>query len=185
MATVKEQAAGVSGYFNLQEFVAFNPMIDDEQRDYLFALSNAAKQKYFQTGEAERSELLYSAFESDNEDTFSQDVHDYYFSRVASCWPNFSRNLTLFSIEKLAQHNALTFAPFITTPFLGVVGENAPTRGLTEQFIEQKGHSVSELKEIKGGCHLQSYDRDEHVNEAISAITDFFEKQLVKWKGYV
>jgi fermentation-respiration switch protein FrsA (DUF1100 family) len=171
--------ASVSGYFNLQGFVAFNPMVSDEQRDYMFKLSNEARQKYYETGEAERSEMLYAPFASDNEDQFSKDVHDYYFARVGSCWPNFSRNLTLFSIEQLAQHNALSYAPYITTPYLGIVGENAPTRPLTELFIEQKSHGHSEFKEIKGACHIQSYDRKEYVDEAITAINEFYKTHLV------
>jgi len=170
--------ATVSGYFNLQEFVAFNPMVSDEQREYMFKLSNDARQKYYETGEEQRSEMLYAPFANEGEDQFSKDVHDYYFTRVGSCWPNFSRNLTLFSIEELAQHNAIDFAKHITTPYLGIAGENAPTRYLTEQFIEQKAQGHTEFKEIKGACHIQSYDRDEYVDEAVAAIDDFYQQQL-------
>jgi fermentation-respiration switch protein FrsA (DUF1100 family) len=170
--------ASVSGYFNLQEFVAFNPMVSDEQRDYMFKLSNDARQKYDETGEADRSDMLYAPFAGEGEDQFSKDVHDYYFSRVASCWPNFSRELTLFSIEQLAQHNALNYAQHITTPYLGIVGENAPTRYLTEQFVEQKDQGIRQFKEIKGACHIQSYDLDEYVDEAIASIDNFYKQQL-------
>lgn len=170
--------ATVSGYFNLQEFVAFNPMLNDEQREDMFKLSNDARLKYYETGKAQRSENLYAPFATEGEDQFSKDVHDYYFSRVGRCWPNFSRELTLFSIEGLAQHNAIDFAKYITTPYLGIVGENAPTRYLTEQFIEQKGQGDTKFKEIKGACHIQSYDRDEYVDEAVTAIDDFYQQQL-------
>jgi len=170
--------ATVSAYFNLQEFVAFNPMLSDEQREHMFKLSNDARQKYYETGEEQRSEMLYAPFATEGEDQFSKDVHDYYFTRVGSCWPNFSRELTLFSIEELAQHNAIDFAKHITTPYLGIAGENAPTRYLTEQFIEQKAQGDTKFKEIKDACHIQSYDRDEYVDEAVAAIDDFYQQQL-------
>jgi fermentation-respiration switch protein FrsA (DUF1100 family) len=170
--------ATVSGYFNLQSFVAFNPMVGDEQRNYMFKLSNDARQKYFETGDADRSDMLYAAFTGEETDQFSKDVYDYYFTRVGSCWPNFSRNITLFSIEQLAHHNALNYAQFITTPYLGIAGENAPTRPLTELFIENKTQGVAEFKEIKGACHIQSYDIEEYVDEAISAMDAFYQTHL-------
>lgn len=170
--------ASVSGYFNLQEFVAFNPMVAEETRDYLFRLSNNARQKYFETGVADRSDVLYASFDGTSEDPFMKDVYDYYFTRVDNCWPNFSRELTLFSIEQLAKSNALDYAKHITTPFLGIVGENAPTRSQTEKFLEAKSQGVSEFREIEGACHIQSYDVDMFVDQAVTRISIFFNSQL-------
>jgi len=170
--------ATVSGYFNLHEFVALNPMVTDEARQTMFQLSNNARQKYYETGEAERSDLLYAAFDGTSEDQFMKDVYDYFINRVEISWPNFSRDLTLFSVEELAKSNVINIAPFITTPFLGVVGENAPTRYQTEQFIAAKTQGVRQLKEIKGACHIQAYDLDEYVDQAVTSIADFFQEQL-------
>ena len=170
--------ATVSGYFNLHEFVAFNPMVTDQARETMFQLSNDARQKYFETGEAVRSDLLYAAFDGTSEDQFMKDVYDYFFTRVDSCWPKFSRELTLFSVEELAKSNVLNLAPFITTPYLGVVGEKAPTRYQTEQFIAAKTQGISQLKEIKGACHIQAYDLGEYVDEAAQNITEFFNQNM-------
>jgi uncharacterized protein len=170
--------ATVSAYFNLHEFVAFNPLVTDEARETMFQLSNNARQRYFETGEAERGDLLYAAFDGTSDDQLMQDVYDYFFTRVDRCWPNFSRELTLFSVEELAKSNVLNLAPFITTPFLGVVGENAPTRYQTEQFIAAKTQGFAQLKEIEGACHVQSYDLEEYVDEASCSIVAFFNDQL-------
>ena len=107
-------------------------------------------------------------------------VYDYFFAWVDSCWPNFSRDLTLFSVKELAKSNVLNLTPFITTPFLGVVGENAPTRNQTEQFIASKTQGISQLKQIDGACHIQTYDLDEYANEAVAGIADFFNNQLTR-----
>ncbi|RTR32141.1 alpha/beta hydrolase [Shewanella atlantica] len=170
--------ATVSGYFNLQEFVTFNPMVTEETRAYLFKLSNDARQKYFETGVSDRSDVLYAPFDGTAEVQFMKDVYDYYFTRVESCWPNFSRELTLFSIEQLAKSNALDYAKYITTPYLGIVGENAPTRTQTEQFLEVKSQGVAEFKELKGACHIQAYDLDKYVDQAVGSIAEFFNNQL-------
>lgn len=170
--------ATVSGYFNLHEFVAFNPMVTDEARETMFLLSNDARQKYFETGEAVRSDLLFAAFDGTSEDQFMKDVYDYFFTRVESCWPNYSRELTLFSVEELAKSNVLNLAPYITTPYLGVVGEKAPTRYQTEQFIAAKTQGISQLKEIKGACHIQAYDLDEYVDQATQHIAVFFDQNM-------
>ncbi|MBJ7537462.1 alpha/beta hydrolase [Marinomonas transparens] len=170
--------ASVSGYFNLHDVIAFNPLVSDEIREAMFEQSNNARQKYFETGEAIRSDLLYSAFDGKSEEQFMKDVYDYFFTRVESCWPNFSRDLTLFSVEELAKSNVLNFAPFITTPYLGVVGENAPTRYQTEQFIEAKSQGMSQIKVINGACHIQAYDLDNYVDQAVDSINDFLNEQL-------
>ena len=170
--------ASVSGYFNLHEFVAFNPMVTDEARETMFQLSNDARQKYFETGEALRSDFLFAAFDGTSEDPFMKDVYDYFFTRVDSCWPNYSRELTIFSVEELAKSNVLNLAPFITTPFLGVVGEKAPTRYQTEQFIAAKTQGINQLKVIEGACHIQAYDLDVYVDEAVQAIAEFFNQNV-------
>mgnify|MGYP000694324945 CR=1 FL=1 len=170
--------ASVSGYFNLHEFVAFNPMVTDEARETMFQLSNDARQKYFETGEALRSDFLFAAFDGTSEDPFMKDVYDYFFTRVDSCWPNYSRELTIFSVEELAKSNVLNLAPFITTPYLGVVGEKAPTRYQTGQFIAAKAQGINQLKVIEGACHIQAYDLDVYVDEAVQAIAEFFNQSV-------
>jgi fermentation-respiration switch protein FrsA (DUF1100 family) len=170
--------ATVSAYFNLHEFVAFNPLVSEEARETMFELSNVARQKYFETGVLDRSSFLYNAFDGKSDLPFMNDVYDYFFTRVDRCWPNFSRELTLFSVEELAKSNVLNLAPFITTPYLGVVGEVAPTRYQTEQFIEAKKQGVAELKVVEGACHIQSYDLDEYTDQAAASIAEFFTDQL-------
>jgi len=167
--------ASVSGYFNLHEFIAFNQLVTDEAREHMFEFSNQARQTYFETGKDVRSDFLFAAFDGKSEDPFMKDVYDYFFD---TCWPNYSRELTVFSVEELAKSNVLNLAPYISTPFIGIVGEKAPTRYQTEQFITKKIQGVSQLKEIKGACHVQSYDIDEYVNEATQSIAEFFTQNM-------
>jgi hypothetical protein len=85
----------------------------------MLKVSNDARQKYFETGVADRAETIWPDFTGEEEDIDSKEIYDYYYARVGKCWPNFSRNLTVFSYEQLLKSNALDYAKFISTPYLG------------------------------------------------------------------
>ena len=79
--------------------------------------------------------------------------------------------------------DAATFAPYIYTPYMGIVGSKAmdPASGplatgpLTKTFFELASEP-KELVEIDGASHVDLYDKDEHVSRAVDAMHGFFEK---------
>jgi len=171
--------ATVAGYFNIQEYVAYNPMISDEQRENLFMISNQARQKYYSTGVAERNDMMLSESIGDNPDPFSQDIYNYYFTKVETHWPNYSNQLTVFSFEQLARFNALKYAELITTPYLGIVGSKAVSVPQTLQFVESKP-GENTVKYIEGARHIQSYDNAAYVTEAVDHLEEFYNDILSK-----
>jgi fermentation-respiration switch protein FrsA (DUF1100 family) len=170
--------ATVSAYFNLHSFFVDNPMMSEDQKAQMLKASNDARQKYFETGVADRTEAIWPEFTGEEDDIDSQEIYDYYYARVGECWPNFSRNLTVFSYEQLLRSNALDYAKFISTPYLGVVGSEAISRPLTEMFVEAKVHGENGIHVMEGSTHMQAYDNPKYVDEATSVVDAFFQKHL-------
>jgi fermentation-respiration switch protein FrsA (DUF1100 family) len=170
----------VSAYFNLHSFFMDNPMMSEEQKVQMLKASNDARQKYFETGVADRTEAIWPEFTGEEEDIDSKEIYDYYYARVGECWPNFSRNLTVFSYEQLLRSNALDYAKLISTPYLGVVGSEAVSRPLTEMFVEAKVEGAKGIHVMDGATHMQAYDNPKYIDEATSVVHEFFQKHLRK-----
>jgi len=78
--------------------------------------------------------------------------------------------------------DATTYAPYIYTPYLGIVGSKAmdPASGalatgpLTKTFYDQASEPKS-FVEIEGASHVDLYDIDEHVDQAVEVMDEFFQ----------
>ena len=172
----------VSAHFSLREFFLSNPMATEEQKMQMFEASNAARQRYFETGIAEPDAMVWPDMTGDpgqEAGQLARDIYDYYFRRVAECWPNFNNHLVPFSFEQLVRSHALDFASQIVIPYLGVVGSEAVTRPYTERFVEAKSQGSKEIEVIEGAFHIQAYDRPEYVRQAVDALTRFFHQHLI------
>ena len=77
--------------------------------------------------------------------------------------------------------DALSYAPYLYTPFIGIYGEKAmvDTGSLTVNFYE-KASEPKELVEISGATHVSLYDVEEDVTRAIEAMDRFFKKYGVQ-----
>lgn len=171
----------VSAYFSLREFCLSNPFVTDEQRNEMFKASNAARQRYSETGVAEPDDMIMPDMTEDPGEgapQIARDVYDYYFARVAECWPNYSNHFVPFSFEQLVRSHALEHADMIIVPYLGVVGSEAVSRPYTERFVDAKSQGPNEIKVIEGAYHVQAYDRPEYVSQAVDALQSFFRKHL-------
>jgi fermentation-respiration switch protein FrsA (DUF1100 family) len=168
----------VSAHFSLREFFTANPMVTDEVLEQMLAASNAARQRYFETGVAEPDAMVWPDMTGEEEGDLAQDIYDYYFRRRAECWPNFSNHLVPFSFEQLVRSHALDYANQIVVPYLGVVGSEAVTRSYTERFIEANTRGPKEIRVIEGARHIQTYDRPEYVRQAVDALSRFFRQHL-------
>jgi len=176
--------ATVSAHFSLREFFLENPWYPPEALDKMYAASSAARQRYFETGESQPDDMIMPDMTEPPPAEAGQlaaDVYDYYFERVARCWPNYSNHFVPFSFEQLIRSHALDYASRITVPYLGVVGSEAVTRPFTERFIEAKKHGLADLKVIDGAHHIPAYDRPEYVEQAVGALGAFFGQHLASW----
>jgi hypothetical protein len=168
----------VSAHFSLREFFVENPMVTDEVLGQLLSVSNAARQKYFETGASEPDAMIWPDFTGEEKDALDPDIYDYYFARRSTCWPNFSNHLVPFSLEQLIRSHALDYADQIVVPYLGVVGSDAVTRGYTERFVDSKTRGPKSIKVIDGARHIQAYDKPEYVAQGADALAEFFRCHL-------
>jgi fermentation-respiration switch protein FrsA (DUF1100 family) len=170
----------VSAHFSLREFFGANPFTTDEQKQSMYAKSNAARQRYYESGEAEPDDMIMPDMEEPPADAhvLIAEVYDYYFRRVADEWPNYSNHMVPFSFEQLVRSHAIDYASEITCPYLGVVGAVAATRSFTERFIEAKTQGSATIEVIDGGTHIRTYDNPEYVGQGVDALSGFFQAHL-------
>jgi len=174
--------ATVVAHFSLREFTGYNPMITEEIRSYLLQQSNTARQEYFETGVENHSGIIYPDAKTKEDLPFSgddaDDIYDYYYTRVAECWPNFNSSMATMSYEALIKSNALDLAKDLSIPYLGITGTEAFSKPYTERFIAEVLHTNKEMIVIDGARHIQCYDNEEYVNQAIKYLSTFYQKNL-------
>ena len=171
----------VSAHFSLREFFLSHPFATQEQIAQMYAVSNAARQRYYETGVAEADDMIMPDMTEEppaEAGQLARDVYDYYFARVAEEWPNYSNHMVPFSFEQLVRSHAIDYAGQIVCPYLGIVGSEAVTRPLTERFVDAKVEGSAEMKVIEGAYHVQTYDRPEYVSRAVEALSRFFQQHL-------
>ena len=71
--------------------------------------------------------------------------------------------------------DAMSYAPYLYTPFIGIHGEHADTAPLTTSFHE-RASEPKELVEISGATHVWLYDMPQDVDRAVEAMDRFFKK---------
>jgi len=174
--------ATVVAHFSLREFTGYNPMINDEVRSYLLNQSNEARQLYFESGEESHSGIIYPDAKTKEDLPFSgpdaDDIYDYYYSRVAGCWPNFNSQMATMSYEALIKSQALDLAKDLSIPYLGITGTEAFSKPYTERFLSEMLHDKKEMKIIEGARHIQCYDIEKNIDEAVDYLTVFYKQHL-------
>jgi hypothetical protein len=171
----------VSAHFSLREFFLSHPFATEQQIAQMYTTSNAARQRYYETGVADPDDMIMPDMPEEppaEAGQLARDVYDYYFSRVAKEWPNYSNRMVPFSFEQLVRSHALDYAGQIVCPYLGIVGSEAVTRPLTERFVDAKSEGSAEMKVIDGAYHVQAYDRPQYVRQAVDALSSFFHQHL-------
>ena len=178
IATVSGMMSNRASYFET---------LDRETVTALIAMQNEGRQRAYETGEVEYVDAL--GIEAEGEairaGATPSEGYDYYMTERAGAvtYPNYSHLSPSFMLEAPMLADALSYAPYIYTPFMGIVGSKAmdPASGplatgpLTQRFYEE----ASEPKEfvvIDGASHVDLYDIDEHVDRAVVALDGFFKK---------
>lgn len=84
------------------------------------------------------------------------------------------------SADQLDQFDAFARVDKIAPrPLLMIAGTAAETRPASEQAVAAAG-PTAELFDIQGATHVDLYDRDEYVSQAVDKLTAFFTRHLVK-----
>ncbi len=167
--------ASVSGMLGNQ--ASYFGAMDRETVTALIATQNAGRQKAYETGEVEYVDALGLEASRDAPDDTTREGYDYYMTERAGAqtYPNYSHLAPSFMLEAPMLADAMSYAPFLYTPFIGIHGEHATTAPLTTAFHE-RASEPKELVEISGATHVSLYDIPEDVDRAVEAMDRFFRK---------
>ena len=155
--------------------------IDRKAAVSMFTAANAARQKHYETGEPVYVDTLgYEGVDPENiPEGAPREGYDYYMTARAGAetYPNYSNR----SLANIAETNALTdatsWAQYLYTPYLGIYGERAlaDTGPLTVAYYD-KCSEPKELFEVPGASHVDLYDIETYVNQAVERLAEFFGK---------
>lgn len=170
--------ASVSGM--LGNKASYFESMDRETITGLIAMQNAGRQKAYESGEVDYVDALNMAAAQDApEGSAAREGYDYYMTARAGTetYPNYSHLSPSFMLEAPMLADAMSYAPYLYTPFIGIYGEKAmvDTGPLTVQFYE-KASEPKALVEIEGASHVSLYDVPKDVNRAVEAMDNFFQQ---------
>lgn len=106
------------------------------------------------------------------------EAHDYYRTKRAF-HPRSENKVSMASIEKLFTFDTFHFADrYLTQPILMIAGSKADTIAYSENLYQKAASTSKELFTIEGATHVDLYDKDEFVDQAIEKLDQFFQKNL-------
>jgi fermentation-respiration switch protein FrsA (DUF1100 family) len=173
--------ATVSGMMDNKSFYFTN--MPKEMLMPLFKTANEARQRAYESGTVE----YYDALNMENTPK-DNEGYDYYMTSRAGkqTYPNYSHLAPKFLMENAPLTSAVDYAPYLYTPYLGIVGEQTlPKEGETPNMLHtgplttsfyDKASEPKELYVIDGATHVSLYDIDKDVSRAVDKMDEFFKK---------
>ncbi|MEV0336543.1 alpha/beta hydrolase [Nocardia sp. NPDC050717] len=106
-----------------------------------------------------------------------REAHDYYRTPRAQ-HPRSENKWLLQSIDRIAQFDAYAKIAMISPrPLLMIAGSKADTAYFSEEAVA-KAAEPKELFVVDGASHIDLYDVDEYVTQAVDKLDEFFGKGL-------
>ena len=102
----------------------------------------------------------------------------HYYCTPRGDHPRAAKRLTWDSIDRVATFDAFRFITMIAPrPLLMITAENAVTSWMTYEAYARAGEPKS-LHTIESASHVDLYDREDAVDEAVERLTGFFLQSL-------
>ena len=93
--------------------------------------------------------------------------------------PNSTFVYTTSSLLDLMSFDATDNVELINQPLLMIVGDKADTKYMSEEvFAKASGTQNKELYELKNATHIQTYFREDLVDEAVKKLEEFYKNNL-------
>lgn len=156
---------GWTGEATTEEKIKFLEMVSEER-----------------TAEANGAEPIFDNYVpenvSDDLPVTMKEAHDYYRTPRAQ-YPTSENKVRLTSMS-----NIYTFEAFhlidelLTQPLLMIAGSKSDALYVSERAINRAASKVKELYIINGATHIDMYDRQPYVEEAIGKMTTFLKENL-------
>lgn len=101
-----------------------------------------------------------------------------YYCTPRSCHERSAKTLTWDSIDRMATFDAFRFIDLISPrPLLMITADNAVTAWMTRDAFAQAAEPKT-LHTVMGATHVDLYDREHAVNDAVEQVTNFFADSL-------
>lgn len=156
---------GWTGEASTEEKIKFLEMVSEER-----------------TAEANGAEPIYGNYVpenvTDDMPVTMKEAHDYYRTPRAQ-YPTSENKVRLTSMS-----NIYTFEAFhlidelLTQPLLMIVGSESDALYVSKRAVDRAASKVKELYLINGATHVDMYDRQPYVDEAIGKMTSFLKENL-------
>ncbi|MEM9475754.1 MAG: CocE/NonD family hydrolase [Pseudomonadota bacterium] len=171
--TDKRLKAIATGSGMLDSFVFMRNFMTPEQRHDYYLAANEARQAYFETGEMATFDYFPKGDASDQPEHSTARKGQEYYNGDVPPHPRYSSVIPANSAEYEWGNHAVSFGPYLETPYMGIVGEFADLAPLTKAFFDV----CTDPKEyviIPGKDHVDLYQ--DAASEVCDAATGFFEK---------
>jgi len=66
---------------------------------------------------------------------------------------------------------------FLTRPLLMIAGRNAGSKWMSDDLFARAGSKDKTCHVVEGSNHMQRYDGEKHVDEAVSKLAPFFNER--------
>lgn len=168
--------ASVSGLFDLRSQIINGKPGDKKRLSGIMKQSGEARQKYFETGEIEYIKQMTEADENSNQ--LRKEAAEYYLTSRGRV-PNWGENkMVVFSRDTRRSFDITDQIELLSpTPYLAIAGTKALTLGLSKTAFK-RANEPKELFEIEGATHLDLYDIDKYVDQAVNKLNMFYTKSI-------
>ena len=166
--------ASVSGLFDLRSLIVKGKPDDNKKLANIIKKSSDARQKYFETGEVDYELQILDINENSNQ--LRKEAYDYYWTDRGLV-PNYGENkMVVFSWDIRAGFDITDQIGLLSpTPYLAIAGTKALTAGLSDKAFK-RANEPKELFKIKGASHMDLYDINKYVNQAVTKLSKFYTK---------
>lgn len=140
-----------------------------------------SRQKEVLTGEVNYTSSAPSKLSEEELSKISTDLYRegmiYYGDTHAHSNSTFA--YTTSSLLDLMSFDATNNVELINQPLLMIVGDNADTKYMSERVFERaSGTKNKELYQLKNATHIQTYFREDLVDEAVKKLEEFYKNNL-------
>ena len=168
--------ASVAGLFDLRTQIINGKPGDKKRLAGIMKQSVEARQKYFETGEVVYMQQMPDVDENSNQ--LRKEAYEYYRT-ARGLVPNWGENkMAVFSRDTRRSFDITDQIELLSPrPYLAIAGTKALTFGLS-QVAYDRANEPKEFYKIEGATHVDLYDIDKYVDQAVDKLNMFYTKSL-------
>ncbi|MCB1446502.1 MAG: alpha/beta hydrolase [Rhizobiaceae bacterium] len=153
-----------------------NNVKDIDALPYIEAGSNA---RTTDAASAQKSQMpLAPLKEADAPNEELRQAWEYYHTPRAE-YPTAPGFATLRSLNQIITYDAYHMAEvYLTQPLQIVAGSKAGSKWMSDDLLRRAASSDKQLHVVEGANHMELYDGEKYVDEAVSVLAPFFQTKL-------